>query len=128
MIDTGLVIDKPWIRKILAGTKTWEIRSKTNSRSGRIALCEKGGPIVATAVIGPSISIAAGDFDTHFDKHQVPPADLRAFYGDRPVYAWPLSDVKKLDPPIRYKHPGGGSWVKLLAANVTDFKRLQREG
>ena len=44
MITTGLVIDGPWVRKILAGAKTWEIRSKPNSRTGRIALCEKGGP------------------------------------------------------------------------------------
>jgi hypothetical protein len=90
MIDTGLVIDVPWIWKILAGEKTWEIRSKPNSRTGRIALCEKGGPIVATAIIGPSVSIPAGEFDTHFGKHQVPAEKLRAFYGDRPVYAWPL--------------------------------------
>ncbi len=72
MIDTGLVIDVPWIRKILTGMKTWEIRSKTNSRSGWIALCEKGGPIVSTAIIGPSIRLSAGQFDLHFDKHQVP--------------------------------------------------------
>ena len=126
MIDTGLVIDTPWVRKILAGAKTWEIRSKPNSRTGRIALCEKGGPIVATAIIGPSVAIAAGEFDRHFDKHQVPSDKLREFYGDRQVYAWPLSDVKKIEPPIRYKHPGGGSWVKLSAANVADFDRLQR--
>ncbi len=101
MIVTGLVIDTPWIRKILIGVKTWEIRSKPNSRSGRIALCEKGGPIVATATIGPSIGVAAGDFDQYFNKHQVPAVDLRSFYGDRPVYAWPLSDIRKIDPPIR---------------------------
>lgn len=127
MIDTGLVIDSPWIRKILVGAKTWEIRSKPNSRTGRIALCEKRGPIVATAIIGPSISIPAGEFDRHFGKHQVPAADLRAFYGDRPVHAWPLSDVRRIDPPIGYKHPGGGSWVKLSAANVPEFDRLQKE-
>jgi hypothetical protein len=51
--------------------------------------------------------------------------DLRKFYGERPVYyAWPLSDVRKIEPPIRYKHPGGGSWVKLSGANVSDFNRL----
>jgi hypothetical protein len=127
MIDAGLVIESPWIRKILAGGKTWEIRSKTNSRSGRIALCEKGGPIVATAIISPAISVPAGEFERHFGKHQVPAEELRTFYGDRPVYAWPLSDVRRIEPPIRYKHPGGGSWVKLSADNVADFQRLQRE-
>src|SRR4051794_17460552 len=107
MVDTGLVIDVPWVRKILDGVKTWEIRGKPNSRTGRIALCQKGGPIVATALIGKSVSIPAGEFQQHFGRHQVPLDDLRAFYGDRPVYyAWPLSDVRKLDAPIRYKHPG----------------------
>ena len=103
MIDTGLVIDGPWIRKILAGEKTWEIRSKANSKVGRIALCEKGGPIVATATIGPSIDFTDGQFDRHFNNHRVSAEQPRAFYGDRPVYAWPLSDVRKIDPPIRYK-------------------------
>jgi hypothetical protein len=39
---------------------------------------------------------------------------------------WPLSDVRKIEPRIRYKHPGGGSWVTLSAPNVSDFDRLQR--
>jgi hypothetical protein len=127
MIDTGLVIDTPWIQKILAGTKTWEIRSKPNSRTGRIALCEKGGPIVATACIGQSISISAEEFHQHFDNHQVPIEKLHAFYGDRQVYAWPLSEVRNIEPPIRYRHPGGGSWVKLSEENVSQFERLQHE-
>ena len=126
MIDTGLVIDTPWIRKILDGSKTWEIRSKPNARAGRIALCQKGGPIVATAVIGQGIALPAADFEKHFGKYQVAVEALRAFYGDRDVFAWPLSDVQPIVPPIRYKHPGGGSWVKLSSANVSDFERLQR--
>jgi hypothetical protein len=128
VIHFGLVIATPWMQKIVAGAKTWEIRSKPNSRTGRIALCEKGGPIVATAIIGPSISIQPDEFNRHFSKHQVTAGDLRAFYGDKPIYAWPLADVRKIDPPISYKHPGGGSWVKLSAENVSDFARLQGEG
>jgi hypothetical protein len=31
MIDIGLVIAPPWIVKILAGEKTWEIRSKLDA-------------------------------------------------------------------------------------------------
>ena len=127
MIEAGLVIAPEWIAKILAGEKTWEIRSKTNARSGRIALAEKGGPLVAICDIGKSISLRSNEFDTHFSKHRVRPQDLRDFYGDRDVYAWPLSNVRLLNPPIKYKHPGGGSWVRLSPENVSDWERLQAE-
>jgi hypothetical protein len=126
VITIGLVIASPWIEKILAGEKSWEIRSTSNLRSERIALCEKGGPIVATAVIAPSIRIAPGDFDRYFDKHRVPADVLAELYGGDPVFAWPLSDVRRLDPPVEYEHVGGGSWVTLSAGSVREFERLQR--
>jgi hypothetical protein len=47
---------------IPAGEKTWEIRSKPNKRIGRIALCRKKGPIVGTAMIGPSIALKRSEF------------------------------------------------------------------
>src|SRR5687768_3785534 len=111
MVDCGLVIASPWIEKVLAGEKTWEIRSKPNGRTGRIALAKKGGPLVGTCAIGESIPLSKEDFAKHFAKHRVPPEELAGFYGGRAVFAWPLSDVRPLEPPIRYKHPGGGSWV-----------------
>src|SRR5688572_6003508 len=113
MVRVGLVIASPWIEKILAGEKTWEMRNKPNARTGRIALAQKGGPIVATCIIGKSIRLSAEDIRTNTDKHRSTPERLAEFYGDKPVYAWPLSDVRRISPPIRYKHPGGGSWVTL---------------
>ena len=125
-ITSGLVVGSPWIEKILCGQKTWEIRSKpNNSNTGRIALCKGGGPIVGTCVIGRSIALSRKEFRKHFDKHQVFEQDLIDFYGDRQVYAWPVSDVRRLKQPIPYRHPGGGSWVKLSPQNVSDFDRLQ---
>jgi hypothetical protein len=35
---------------------------------------------------------------------------------------WPR--VRPVKKPIPYKHPGGGSWVKLSGKNVREFKRL----
>jgi len=125
MIDTGLVIAPQFVARILAGEKTWEIRTKTNATVRRIALAEKGGPLVATCTIGKSLPIRAEEFAMHFPKHRVDPRELWELYADRPVYAWPLSDVRPLDPPIKYQHPGGGSWVKLSPVNVTDWERLQ---
>jgi hypothetical protein len=126
MIDVGLVIASPWIGKILAGEKTWEIRSKPNSRTGRIALAQKGGPLLGTCSIGASVTLPKEEFAKHFSKHRVAPDELARFYGDRQVYAWPLSDVRRLEPSIAYRHPGGGSWVKLSPGNVPEFERLQR--
>ena len=125
MIDRGLVIAAPWIDKILDGEKTWEIRSRRNSRVGMIALCRKGGPIVGTCVIGESIPLPRERFARHFARHRVSAAALEAFYRDRPVFAWPLSEVRRIDPPIAYKHPSGGSWVTLSPRNVPDYRRLK---
>ncbi|MFG0328775.1 MAG: hypothetical protein ACF8PN_02645 [Phycisphaerales bacterium] len=124
MIETALVIAPEWVAKILAGEKTWEIRSRPNARVGRIALAEKGGPLVATCTIEKSIPIRAEEFAMYFPKHRVKPEDLWNFYGDRDVFAWPLSDVRRLDPPIEYQHPGGGSWVKLSPAILTKLDRF----
>src|SRR5262249_9050094 len=54
----GLVIRKEPLDKILAGTKTWEIRGKSTTLRGRIALIEsKSGHVVGTCevvdVVGP---------------------------------------------------------------------------
>src|SRR5688572_15918979 len=125
-ISMGLVVRSPWIEKILSGEKTWEIRSKPNSTTGQIALCKGGGPIVGTCTIHRSIALSREEFRKNFDKHRVTEEKLAEFYGDRPVFAWPVSDVRPLSAPIRYKHPGGGSWVTLSAQNVSDFDRLQR--
>jgi ASCH domain-containing protein len=124
-ISMGLVVRSPWVEKILSGEKTWEIRSKPNSTTGRIALCKGGGPIVGTCIIGRSIPLSREEFRKNFDKHRVSEQQLVEFYGDRQVYAWPVSDARPLSEPIRYKHPGGGSWVTLSPQNVSEFDRLQ---
>jgi hypothetical protein len=126
MINIGLVIAPPWIDKILAGEKIWEVRDKPNARTGRIALCRKGGPIVATCTIHESIRLPAKDFARHFDKHRVIPEVLEAFFAGHAAYAWPLSDLRPIEPPIDYQHTGGGLWIRLSKDNVAEFDRLQR--
>jgi hypothetical protein len=56
--ERGLLIRSPHIEKVLAHTKTWEIRGKATKIRGRIALIRSGsGLIVGTCelvdVIGP---------------------------------------------------------------------------
>ena len=43
---TGLIIRSPWIEKILAGEKTWEIRSSNTNVRGPIALIRGGSGLV----------------------------------------------------------------------------------
>ena len=42
----GLIVDEPWISKILAGEKIWEMRSKTTAVRGQIGLIRKGSGAV----------------------------------------------------------------------------------
>jgi hypothetical protein len=55
-VSRGLIIDQPWIGKILRGEKTWEMRSTRTSIRGPIALIEKGsGTVVGVASILSSL-------------------------------------------------------------------------
>lgn len=48
----ALIIDEPWIGHIMASRQTWEMRSRSTSKRGPVALVRKGtGHIVATAWI-----------------------------------------------------------------------------
>lgn len=50
MITKTLIIAEPWIGRILAGDKVWEMRATYTSVRGDIALIRKGsGQVVAAA-------------------------------------------------------------------------------
>lgn len=55
---SALLIRSPYIDQILAGSKTWEMRSTATRKHGRIALIQSGTePVVGAAdlvdVVGP---------------------------------------------------------------------------
>ena len=115
----GLVIRRPYVDWILAGTKTWEIRSSATKIRGRIALIAGGtGTVVGTCelieVRGP-LSIA--DLAANARKLNTPRAEISShlYYGDH-TYAWVLTAVRRFRTPVRYRHPPGAViWVKLGA-------------
>lgn len=119
----GLVIDDPWVSLIIAGDKTWEMRSRETSVRGRIALIRKGsGTIVGMAdlvdCIGPLDAIA---WRAHADKHRIPPEDEAL--ATRWNTAWVLERAVRLAAPVPYDHPlGAVIWVNLPDATVA---RLQ---
>lgn len=113
----GLIIDEPWISKILCGEKVWEMRTTATAVRGRIALIRKGsGTVVGTAnlvdSIGPLDAIACR---AHRDKHGIPPAQDEALL--RWNHAWVLENARPLVCPVPYDHPNGAViWVKLTEA------------
>lgn len=112
----GLVIRNPWIGMILAGTKTWEMRSRLTHKRGRIALIRAGsGLIVGSAdLIGcrPTLSLAQMRYSVDF--HGIPDDQIESAWQAGRTTPWVLSNVEVLDNPKPYKHKSGAVvWVDL---------------
>jgi hypothetical protein len=111
----GLIIDQPWIGKILKGEKIWEMRSRSTNVRGEIALIAKGtGTIVGFARLVDSLSsLSADEMQVHFSKHRIP-AKRVSEPGFRWFTPWVLADVRCMERPIPYQHPSGAvTWVNL---------------
>ena len=114
----GLIIKSPYIDRILAGTKTWEMRSTNTNVRGPIALIKQGsGQIIGVAnlvdVKGPLSDQEKLD---NINQHQISVERLQA--GDTAKWnvAWVLESAQLLDTPINYQHPNGAViWVNLEA-------------
>jgi hypothetical protein len=111
----GLVIDQPWIGKILSGEKVWEMRSRATSVRGEIALIAKGtGTIVGYArLIDCLPALRPEQMPSHFAKHSIPPEMTRS-PGFKWFTPWVLADVRRAERPVPYHHPSGAvTWVNL---------------
>jgi len=69
----GLIIKSPYIDRILAGTKTWEMRSKHTKQRGQVALIKQGtGQIVGLArLIDSKGPLSHQEKLETIDKHQI---------------------------------------------------------
>jgi hypothetical protein len=108
----GLLILRDPLNKILAGTKTWEIRGKATARRGPIALIEsKSGTVVGTCdvvdVVGP---LSLRELRQNARRTGFRPTTLPY----RTTYAWVVEEAARLRAPVPYQHPAGAViWVKL---------------
>jgi hypothetical protein len=112
----GLIIKSPYIDRILAGTKIWEMRSSTTSQRGPIALIKQGtGQIVGMAnLIGVTGPLSQQDKLNNIDQHQISVERLHSGETEKWNVAWILQNAKKFDIPIDYHHPNGAViWVNL---------------
>lgn len=110
-MEKGLIIRKVWLDKILDEGKTWEMRTTKTKVKGKIGLIESGtGLIVGEANLIGCSHIPIMPNDKYFNKHKVKDTELLKKW----KYPWILSDAKRYDKPIPYKHKQGAViWVKL---------------
>ena len=114
-IEKGIIIAEPWISKILAGEKAWEMRSTRTPMRGTIALVKKGTKTVVGLadiydVEGP---LSLEDLRRTTSKHCVTESEFTA-EGYNWFYAWKMKNILKLKTPVPYKHKSGATvWVVL---------------
>lgn len=116
IIDRALVIAPPWIDRILAGTKTWEMRSRDTRIRGWIGLIRKGAKQIvgAARIVDTHGPLSAVSMYAALDRHRIERERLPSVIGSGWTYAWVLADVQLIDPPVSYSHPRGAVvWVKL---------------
>lgn len=124
-ISKGLIIAEPWISKILAGEKIWEMRSKSTKFRGSFALIRKGsGVVVGVAdLIDVSGEHDVGSLSKTHDMHCIG-ENLYGHADYKWWYAWKLASVVTLFPPIKYRHNNGAvTWVSLDEAAIKSISR-----
>lgn len=125
IITKALIIDEPWITKILNGEKDWEMRSTSSRIRGPIGLIRKG----SLQVVGIADFIdVSGPYDnealvSYTNYHKIPSERFsQPDYKWR--YAWELSNVKPLAEPASYIHKSGAViWVELDEQAVENIAR-----
>lgn len=112
----GLVIRSPWIDLILAGRKTWEMRTRPTNIRGRIALIKAGsGQIVGSAELVDCLPALSPEQlrQTH-DFHGIPDSQIAEVLANNWTTPWVLRGVKRFERPVPYHHPYGAvTWVEL---------------
>ena len=115
----AVVIDEPWLSKILAGEKVWEMRSKRTRYRGAIGLIRKGsGHIVGMAKLAERLTaLSPLDFARHEAEHRIPPSQQDEALRRRWHFPWVLEEARALPHPVPYSHRSGQMvWVRLDAS------------
>jgi hypothetical protein len=108
-VTKGLIIMEEPLNKILAGLKTWEMRSTPTKIRGTIALIKKGSKaIYGVADIVDSLGPLSDDeMVSNIDKTRISQARLNDQAVKKWRHAWVLQNVRRLEKPIPYTHRSG---------------------
>ena len=135
--DVALLVQEPWITRILDGNKIWEMRGYRCSRRDRIALaCSGTGLLYGEVDIVDCLRVGCLDaggtlvangrhedfmmLPQNLPKHGLSITDVPAF-GYKQWWAWVLSSPRRYDEPIPYNHRRGAvNWVKLHSTSSVE--------
>ena len=126
----GLIIRSPWIEKILAGEKTWELRGSNTKIRGKIALIAGGtktvlGVCELSDAKGP---LSADDLLGAVHLHGVEKRALENGLPYRRTYAWVLEKTLAFSSPVPYRHPQGAViWVNLSAEESRQVAEAEKK-
>ncbi|RWD48639.1 MAG: ASCH domain-containing protein [Mesorhizobium sp.] len=115
-ITKGLIIADPWIGYLLDGSKTWEMRSSATSHRGWFGIIRKGtGAVYGVAKLAEvGMPLSPADMIATFERHRIPEHMIRSGEVAKWNVPWKLSDVRRLDRPVPYRHKSGAvTWVEL---------------
>ena len=125
----ALIIRKPWLDQILAGTKIWEIRGSRTKIRGTVGLIQsQSGMVVGLCELvecfGP---LTAEKFRRNARKAGMTAAEA-ILGGYENTFSWVLANARRFKTPVPYKHLiGAVIWVELDDATVRAAKRRKTE-
>ena len=125
----ALVIRKPWLDKILAGAKTWEIRGSRTSIRGTVGLIQsRSGTVVGLCEVVDCIGpLTAEEFRGNARKAGMIPKEA-VLGGYKNTFAWVLANARRFKTPVPYAHPNGAViWVQLGDATDRAVKRRKED-
>ncbi|MGN8188683.1 hypothetical protein ACTJLD_22105 [Burkholderia sp. 22088] len=130
IITKALIVASPHIDKILAGEKTWEMRSCHVHSRGPIGLIAKGtGTVVGVAEIADSLGpLSEADLFANASRHRIDGDRLISQLSEGPFpevpkrwsHAWVLEKALKLIKPVHYRHPNGAQQFVILDEPAID--------
>ena len=122
--SSSLIIQERWLEKIYNGQKTWELRSKTTLKRGRIGLISSGSGVISGEAwlsdcfclrdvdSSGEYKLTHGSLEGSFEKHRCTAEEINTYCEGR-VYAWVLEKVTKYETSYPYQHPQGAViWVR----------------
>lgn len=124
---TGLIIRPEPLKKILAGEKTWEMRSRTCRKREVVALIEKGGrKITGLATIsGVQGPLTDAEMRDSYLKHRIELSRLNTPEVVSLRYAWELTNIRAFNSPISYSPRNGA--VTFVALNEEECRAIANE-
>lgn len=123
----GLIIRSPHIDNILAGRKTWEMRSTAINLRGTIALIKAGsGSVVGIAdVLGSVGPLTIEERLATEHRHCVSASTWQDIQFQKYEYAWVLGNVTPLANPVPYRHPKGAQAFVTLELSTETLIRVE---